>query len=100
VSSSRNQAAVLIKAEQDDPVVNRIRPFTIRQKAFWLCSKRPKQSRDASMTPRNENHFSLVICTPVSGQLGRLFVTKTRIHFQFGCIRERLDRQTRLMALL
>jgi len=81
--------AVLVEAQQDDPIVNGIRPFTVGQKGFGLCSQCAEQSRNVSVTPADENHFALVVCTQVSRQVSGLIVTKTRIDLQISCLRER-----------
>src|SRR5262245_13656866 len=98
--ASRNQTAVLIKPEQNYPIVNRARPLTTRQQVFQTSSQITQKSRYIVVTPADENHFSLVICTQVSGQIARLIVAKMGVDFQFGCVRKWLDCQTRPMALL
>jgi hypothetical protein len=56
--------AVLIVAEQDDPIEDGIGPFTtMRQEAFGLCSERPKEIRDVAVMPGDENPLSLLFCT-------------------------------------
>ena len=39
----RNQTAILIVAEHDNPIKDWIGPFTTRQETFGLCSERAKQ---------------------------------------------------------
>ena len=87
--------SVLIIGEQDDPIVDLIRPFAIRQKGFGVCSQCTEQSRNVSVTPADQNYFSLVVRTQVSGQVSRLIVTKTGIDCQFCRLREWFQRQTR-----
>jgi hypothetical protein len=58
--------AALIVAEQNNPIVDGIRPSSLRQKTFGLCAERPEKSRYVSVTPADENHFSLLVCPEVS----------------------------------
>src|SRR6266481_5721646 len=53
----RNQTAVLIEAEQDDPIVDRTWPFTVWQKAFGICAESTEKVRDVRVTPTDQNHF-------------------------------------------
>src|SRR5215470_12110152 len=69
-----NQTAILIEAEQDHPIVNRTRPFATRQKVLGLSSERSKEVRDVRVTPADENHFSLLVCTQICCQIGGLSV--------------------------
>ena len=90
----------LIEAKQDDPIVDRTGPFAVRQKGLGVCSQRTEQSRNVLVTPTDQNHFSLLVCTQVSRQVSGLIVAKTRIDFQFCCLCKRFQCQTRPVAFL
>ena len=80
--------ATLIVTEQEYPIVDGIRPFTIRQQVFGLCSEGAEKAWDVPVAPANENHFSLLVCMQVSRQLYGLIVAKTCIDFQSRCFRK------------
>ena len=92
--------SVPIEAKQDDPIVDRTGPFAIWQKGFGVCPQCTEQSRNVWVTPTDQNHFSLLVRTQVSGQLSGLTVAKTRIDLQFRCLREWFHCQTRTVAFL
>ena len=92
--------SLLIEAKQDDPIVDRTGPFAIRQKAFGVCSQCTEQSRNVWVTPTDQNHFSLLVCTQVSRQVSGLIVAKTGIDFQICCLCKWFQCQTRPVAFL
>src|SRR5260370_28672907 len=92
--------AVLIEGKQDDPIEDGTGPFAIRQKALGGCSQCTEQSRNVRVTPTNQNHFSLLVRTQVSSQVGRLTVAKTRMDFQICCHCKWFHRKTGPTTLL
>src|SRR5690242_11249213 len=84
--ASRNQMAISIKAQQDDPIKDGAGPLAIWQKVLGICSQRLEQSRNVRVTPTDQNYFSLLVRTQLSSQVSRLSVAKMRVDFQICCL--------------
>src|SRR5947209_558843 len=91
--ASGNQVAVLIVAEQDDPIENTVGPFPMRQNAFRSCAERPKKIGNVAMAPGNQDASPWWQTAQGGCELDGLIGLKMKIDLQVRRLRKGLDGQ-------